>query len=402
LGGLTRSVYIDDFTYDYTGHFLHLSKFKNPSDITDKINLSEWQQIEKHSYCYYKGKFVNAPFQYNLADLGKAESEMFFLSFLEAHNNKSKKSDVAEVKLENYFKEEFGELIANEFLIPYNEKLLSNNLAKLNISGINRFFPKPDFDKIQAGALVKKGLNGPAVGYNSKFWYPKQDGISLLIKALLPKEKHVIGIPEFIDIDKKIVKIGKKDYSYTDIVSSIPLPDLMKLIRSDKIDVDFLQPDAEKLNCSSTFAINIGFSIPLPKELEDLHWLYFSEKKYTFHRIGFYSNFNSFMCPANCSSIYVEVGVDKEKVNEFNQYSVLQQVFSELGTLGFFDLSKIANYHTSMMVNAYVRFDKQWNIVVDKSRKYLLDQSILSTGRYGKWNYTSMEDSILDGKFSRY
>ncbi len=92
----------------------------------------------------------------------------------------------------------------------------------------------------------------------------------------------------------------------------------------------------------------------------------------------------------------------KKKLDQFDQYEVLKKVFSEIIFLGFFDLTKIANYHTSIMKNAYVRFDSNWNDIVDSTRQYLFKNSILSTGRYGKWNYTSMEDSILDGKLSRF
>ena len=207
LGGLTRSIYIDDFTYDYTGHFLHLSTFKRPSDISNKFNDNDWYQIEKKSFCYYKGKFINAPFQYNLSDLGDADSTIFFQSYLEAIKNKKEESK-EELSLSQYFSNEFGELISNEFLRPYNEKLFATDLSKLNISGINRFFPQPDFEKIKSGALNnEKNTNNSAI-YNSKFWYPKNDGISLLIKSLLPKEQHVLGLPDFIDIDSKVLKIN--------------------------------------------------------------------------------------------------------------------------------------------------------------------------------------------------
>jgi protoporphyrinogen oxidase len=33
LGGLTRTVAVGDFCFDYTGHFLHLGRFPTPADI---------------------------------------------------------------------------------------------------------------------------------------------------------------------------------------------------------------------------------------------------------------------------------------------------------------------------------------------------------------------------------
>ena len=54
------------------------------------------------------------------------------------------------------------------------------------------------------------------------------------------------------------------------------------------------------------------------------------------------------------------------------------------------------------MRNSYVRFDEKWQKVVESARLELRKFNVLSTGRYGRWDYTSMEDSILDGQQQRF
>src|SRR5580700_7416484 len=70
LGGLTRTVEVGEFCFDYTGHFLHLSRYPTPADIPyAKLNNEEWAQISRRSCCAVGGKLVTAPIQYNLAEL---------------------------------------------------------------------------------------------------------------------------------------------------------------------------------------------------------------------------------------------------------------------------------------------------------------------------------------------
>lgn len=69
LGGLSRSVYLDDAVFDYTGHLLHLKDDKSPSQLVDSIDDSQWHKISREVSCLVNGNLTQAPFQYNLFDL---------------------------------------------------------------------------------------------------------------------------------------------------------------------------------------------------------------------------------------------------------------------------------------------------------------------------------------------
>ena len=72
VGGYTRTMRIDRFAFDYTGHFLHLAHFKHPSTIGSlgKKYKDKWDQIQKTSCVYIDGQFCEAPYQYNFGQLG--------------------------------------------------------------------------------------------------------------------------------------------------------------------------------------------------------------------------------------------------------------------------------------------------------------------------------------------
>jgi len=394
LGGLTRSVHIDDYTFDYTGHFLHLKEFNHPKEISNSIDTNNWELVYKKSCCFYKGQLIKAPFQYNLFDLGEEKASKFYNSFLNASKEESEDSS-----LEDYFVNFFGQDISNAFLIPYNEKLLGIDLKKLGTKGLNRFFPHPNQKLIHEGAFSQKTNDE---SYNSKFWYPKRNGIEELVKALSTNVNHHKGKVTSIDIDNKIAYTEENEYSYENIISSIPLPELAMISNSKNEKTQKILDQYKKLHSSATLGINIGFKGKLHNDLKDLHWLYFSERKYIFHRIGFYSNFNKTLAPTNNSSIYIEVGLDNNQVDDVIISETIEKVLTQIEQLGYFEAKNIDVLHTTIMRNSYVRFDENWEHVVRSIRAELKAYNILSTGRYGRWDYTSMEDSILDGFNQRF
>lgn len=394
VGGLTRSVHIDDYTFDYTGHFLHLKEFKHPKEIIEFIDSSNWELVYKKSCCYYNGKLVNAPFQYNLFDLGEEKAKTFYDSYKNRIKSLSENPS-----LDEYFRSEFGDEIANAFLIPYNEKLLGINLKTLGTKGLNRFFPHPNEELIHSGAFSRKTEDQ---SYNSRFWYPKRNGIEELVKALASGIKHIKSKVIEIDLDNKIAFTEDGTVHFEKIISSIPLPELMKISNSANINTSKILSTYENLHSAATLGINIGFRGELHEDVKNLHWLYFSERKYVFHRIGFYSNFNESLAPKGNSSIYVEVGIDNNRINNIVINKIVEEVINQLQKLEYFNIQSIEVMHTTLMRNSYVRFDEKWESTVESARRELLKYNILSTGRYGRWDYTSMEDSILDGAQQRF
>src|SRR5215813_5454710 len=70
IGGLTRTVKVGDFCFDYTGHFLHLARYGTPSEIPyADLRDEDWVSIERRSFCYVGGRLITAPIQYHLGEL---------------------------------------------------------------------------------------------------------------------------------------------------------------------------------------------------------------------------------------------------------------------------------------------------------------------------------------------
>jgi len=101
--------------------------------------------------------------------------------------------------------------------------------------------------------------------------------------------------------------------------------------------------------------------------------------------------------PAGCRSYYVEMSGVEEllKEPETLKQRVLAdlrrgKVLSEEDEILFMELAQIPH--------AYVVFDQNYEQARGFVIDYLAKQNILTSGRWGGWNYGGMEDAMLDGK----
>lgn len=381
VGGLTKSMFSDKYTFDHTGHLLHLAKHNSPNDLVGIINNDDWQRVTRNSGIFIDECIVPAPFQYNIGFLKKELKEFCYETYL----SRSQNDDHSD--LQSYFYNNFGQGIAEKFLIPYNEKLYAKNLNEFSLDAVSRFFPPPNDELIVAGYKKK---NKSALGYNSQFWYPKKGGIQKLVDALAKDlQINTNSTLEQIELSQKQVNINGKKYNYDRLYSSVPLKDFVSYI-SDNHKINEL---GKKLSISATKVFNIGVaSIPNDK-FKDMHWVYFPEMKFKFHRVGLYHNFSSFCAPKGCSSIYVEIGYDQDLTID-----LYKDILEPLNNLGILKKEKIECISEFSMKNSYVRFLKDTNSTKELIFKELLERDIFSIGRYGRWDYNSMEDSILDGR----
>ncbi len=392
LGGLSRSVYIDDIVFDYTGHLLHLNRSTSPADLLEGVIDSDWHQVDRVTKCFQDGVFIDAPFQYNLHSLPENISKRYIDSYIE----RPQKSEIS--SLDEYFISHFGSEIATRFLIPYNEKLYGVKLDNLSTDGINRFFPKPDEKKIISSNEISDS-------YNSKFWYPKTGGIQKLVNSLSSNivENSNYKMNEIISIDlynsNFLVKTNDGSvFKFKKLASSLPLIVLCKILNLDSEEFNYLRQDfISKAAISSTFAFNLEFNISnVCEDILHSHWIYYADKNLVFHRSGNYSNFSEQNNSCSSVNLYFEVGADATSARSVNMLELFTRVVSDAKNYGL--ISGLPNrFHNSFMEYGYVRFLNGMTESRDKLISYLQSIGIYVFGRYGLWDYISMEDSIISG-----
>jgi UDP-galactopyranose mutase len=289
--------------------------------------------------------------------------------------------------------QKFGYGIVRHFMLPYNLKFWRQHPKDLICDWLDGRIPLPSLQESVSGAFEKSGKQW---GYNWQFWYPKTGGISVLPRAFVNKIKKINYSHKVkkIDIKNKVVIF---DNSFCDkfdyLVSTIPLPELERIIYPIPEKV---KKAIRKLRYLSILNLNLGIS----KNHFDKHWIYFPDKRLTFYRLGFFSNFSVNLAPPGNASLYTEVSYPQNNAH-INKRYLIQKIKRDLIKVDI--ISNTGQISTSLVNEikyGYIIYDNEYNMARKSIIEFLEKNKIFSIGRFGNWRYLSMEESIIDGKIA--
>jgi protoporphyrinogen oxidase len=386
-GGLCKSIKEDGFTFDYSGHFIHI---KDPAvkNLLEKLIDQKLLTVKRNAAIYIKKSFVPFPFQANLYYLPEKEKQDC-IDGIKKRKNIKIYNDMPFIDWANAM---FGAGITKHFMAPYNEKLWNCDLKKLTAAWTAPFVPKPDADSILKYAYEK---NENDYGYNSSFYYPAENGCGHIINGFYKQLKNSIiknaDVSE-IDYKNKTVFTNGSYFRYDKLISTQPLPELVKMLKNAP---DAVIKTASKLKWTSVRCINIGikYKKEIPANIKGRHWIYMPEKQFPFYRVGVYSNANPKLAPKNCYGLYVEFS---GKDNVFLNCSDTIKYLKKAGMIG--DGDEILTANIVDMPYAYVIFDQNRQKAVDTITDFLNSNGIYTLGRYARWEYSFIEKNITDAK----
>jgi protoporphyrinogen oxidase len=390
-GGLLRSFVQDGFTFDFTGHLLHVNNLDFHNFLNDLCDLKNFDLIRRNAGVYSHNITVNYPFQMNLAGLPSRTIYECINGFI------NRKTSIKSPKMfKDWVSKYYGAGFGKHFFFPYNSKLFALDARKTTQSWTGRFVPRVNLSDLLQGAIEQN--KEQKIGYNQNFYYPQNGGIEFLIKNLVKK----ISKPIFanhkatqIDLQNRVVRFENGHQEpFKKIISTLPLNQLLMILK-EKSNSSLSNNAASKLKCTSVINFNLGFD---SNSIGSRQWLYFSEKQYAFYRIGFWNNINKKSVPDGCSAIYGETAY-LQGTKTYKQVDLLTEKSIEQ-TLNFLNLSK-SNFVTKNILpiqHAYVIYDLWREKNIKAVHKKLNDTGIYSVGRYGGWRYSSMQEDALDGK----
>lgn len=387
IGGLCRSFTQDGFTFDCTGHLIHL-KNAYVKELVAKLLPDAFNSHERLAAIYSQSTITPYPFQantYGLPPQAVKECVVGFVETLQAQSSGQPKN------FHDWVMKTFGSGIARHFMLPYNEKFWKQDLRTITADWVSWSIPKPTLDEVVNGAL---GLTNRGMGYNPRFIYPRTGGIDCLPQALARsiKKIHVNETLESIDPKKKVVRMksGREEH-YKELITTLPLPETFRLLQDTS---DSLRHSASQLRAIGVLNINIGVDRP---NISDQHWIYYPEGQFIFSRIGFPMNFSKAVAPEGTSSMYIEITYQPgQRPNVEEAYARSIADLERCGILRPGD--RILTRVDLDIKSAYVIFDEHRQQHLQTLIDYLESRDIYTAGRYGCWDYYSMEDSIRSGK----
>ncbi len=276
----------------------------------------------------------------------------------------------------------FGKTLCKLFFFPFHEKYTD---------GLYRKIAPQDAYKSPRLGRANQAKKKPA-GYNPDYFYPSK-GLGYLCAGLASGCRIGYGKKAVrIDSKKRIVWFsdGTK-ISYDRLVSTLPLNRMLELTG--------LKTGEKPAPFTSVLVLNIGAErgVSCPPD----HWLYVPDTKSGFSRVGFYSNVDTGFLPLsarvkkNRTSIYVEKAFAngrKPSEAEIKRYSA--EAVRELQSWGWIGKTEVVDPTWIDVAYTWSYPDSGWT---KKAIDVLERRDIHPLGRYGRWHFQGIAQSIRDG-----
>ena len=312
-GGLCRSADVDGSPFDIGGgHFLDVRRPHVNEFLFGFMPEEEWVKYNRDSRIVINGNTINHPIEANIWQMKIEDQVEYLKSIAVAGCNVGTPMPEAFVEW-IYWK--LGTKIAEDYMIPYNQKMFSKELNQLGTYWLEKL-PNVSFEETLLSCLTKKAY-GTQPGH-AQFYYPKKYGYGELwlrmaasIEGQIEYNKAVKGI----DFNTKSVTTsdGTK-YQAEIIITTIPWMEFDEIIG---------MPDAIKASIRELKFSSIQTEY-FPENLETpCQWIYYPDPKLSYHRIlvrhNFCPNSRGYWTETNSERIGTEQATDHFKF--MNQYA---------------------------------------------------------------------------------
>ncbi len=277
VGGLCRSELVDGAPLDTGGgHFLDVRR-QNVLDFLFKfLPREEWQLFNRIAKIRLRASEIDHPLEANLFQLSVKDQVNFLESIAQAG---CVCGDTEPDTFEKWIYWKFGDLISNDYMLPYNKKIWSMNLDELGIYWLHKL-PNVSFRETLESCLERSPMGTlPAHG---TFLYPKNYGYGEVWRRM----GQSLGKSLLLNYDLKSLDIKRHlindEFEYQHLITTIPWSSWQLFSEVPPV----IAASIEELKYSS---IDVDYH---HNSLENsAHWIYEPNPDISFHRILLRSNF---------------------------------------------------------------------------------------------------------------
>ena len=228
-GGLCRSIEVDGSPFDIGGgHFLDVRRPSVNKFLFEFMPEKEWDKYIRDSRIVINDDMINHPIESNIWQMKVEDQVEYLKSIATAGCNIGEKMPEGFV---DWIYWKLGNRIANDYMIPYNQKMFGNVLNQLGTYWLEKL-PNVSFEETLLSCLTKKAY-GTQPGH-AEFYYPKKYGYGELWLRMAEKIKDNIEynkIVKTIDFNTKtIIKSDGEKYSAKTIITTIPWMEFERII----------------------------------------------------------------------------------------------------------------------------------------------------------------------------
>lgn len=356
-GGLCRSAEVDGAPFDIGGgHFLDVRRPNVNAFLFGFMPESEWDLYTRDSRIMVNGNEVGHPIEANIWQMSLQDQVSYLKSIAVAGCNQNKPMPEEFI---DWIYWKLGDKIANDYMIPYNQKIFNKELNELGTYWLEKL-PNVSFEETLLSCLTKKAY-GTQPGH-AQFYYPKKYGYGELWRRMADSLGEKIlyhNVIYGIDFDnRKVYLEDGTSFAADVIITTIPWTGIHELVGMPKD----IAADVGKLKYSSVetryYADNLD---------TEAQWIYYPDPALAYHRILVRSNF----CP-NSKGYWTETNsqrvemISKEAAGNF---SYMNQFAYPLNTI-------------------------EKPAIMKKLLRWAQDKSVYGLGRWGEWSHYNSDVTV--------
>ena len=328
-----------------------------------------------------EGIRVPYPIQNHLGSLGSELAAQCLRGVVEAASAPGKIRSMGD-----WLRASFGQTLCELFFFPFHN-LYTAGLYE-EIAPQDAYKSPVNLDHVIQGAFG----SSPAVGYNTSFVYPAE-GLNVLAEKMAASCDVHYGkrATKINPAGKEVLFADGSKVQYEALVSTLPL--------NRVIEMAGLHPPARPDPSPSVLVLNIG-AVKGGRCPED-HWVYVPASKAAFHRVGFYSNVDTSFLPKSSRtrgervSVYVERAYPEGKKPDADEISAYSRNVTQ--ELQEWDWVR----DVDVVDPTWIEVAYTWSWVGSQWRKQAIAaleaHDIYPVGRYARWVFQGIADSVRDG-----
>lgn len=388
-GGHTASyAFANGFTIDEGPHVSFTNVERIQKLLADSVN-QKFERLRTKVNNHWKGHWIKHPAQCNLYGLPQDLTINILKDFIHAQHH-----EYGEIKnYRDWLHASFGKTFAETFPMEYTVKYHTTTADNMSTDWVGPRLYRANIEEVLRGALSP---STPDVHYIDQFRYPSHGGFVSYLQMFMEQANLHLD-HELVEIHpsrKELRFKNGKVAPYDHLVSSMPLPDLIKMIVG--VPADVLEA-SQKLSCSTVVIVSIGVN---RADLIDAHWTYFYDRDYFFTRLSTPHLQSPHNVPPGCGSLQAECYYSaKYRPLDRTPDECIEPVIQDLKRCGVLREEDTVLFKHSMLVPyANVIFDLERAPALSVVHGYLDDIGIAYCGRYGDWAYIWTDESFMSGE----
>jgi protoporphyrinogen oxidase len=340
---------------------------------------------------YWRGYWPKHPVQLHLHGLPEDVVVKVIADFVEERQ----KPELSVNNYADWLLSSFGRSFAELFPMQYTRKYHTTTADNMSTDWLGPRIYRPSLEEVLRGALSPAA---PHVHYITHFRYPSAGGFVNYLRKFVPMGNLNLN-HEVISIDPRAKRIrfsNGHSSNYDALISSVPLPELIRMIEGTPDDV---LDASNRLACSTCVLVNLGVD---RADLSEAHMTYFYDEDICFTRLGFPHMLSVRNAPAGRGNIQAEVYFSKKYKPLLGPASAwIEPVIRDLRRCGVLrDKDQVLSKDAMLLPYANIIFDLERAAALKTVHGYLDDIRISYCGRYGDWGYMWTDESFKSGELA--